>query len=119
MFILKKDKELILEMVDNIINNPNCNDVARGELLTILAYLKVKDKNYIYPLSLFKEAEKLLFNYNDTEMNIFIYHGLSIIYEHSNDTQNAKLYQAKLNKMLKQKPYYKRYIYNDKTAFNT
>ncbi|HYE10207.1 MAG TPA: helix-turn-helix transcriptional regulator [Patescibacteria group bacterium] len=118
MFILNKDRDMILEMIDGIMNNPNCNNPARGELLTILAYLKIKSRDYISSLSLFKEAEKLLYNNNDTEMNIFIYHGLSIIYEKSDDQENASIYLAKLNKLLQEKPHYNRYIYNDKTPFS-
>jgi transcriptional regulator with XRE-family HTH domain len=118
MFILNKDRDMILEMIEGILNNPNCNSSARGELLTILAYLKIKSRDYINSLSLFKEAEKLLYNNNDTEMNIFIYHGLSIIYEKSNDHENTNIYLAKLNKLLQAKPHYHRYIYNDKTPFS-
>lgn len=117
MFILNKDTDVILETSDEILNNPNCNDIARGELSTILAYLKVKNRDYIGSLNLFKEAEKLLFYNEDTEMNIFIYHGLSIIYEQSNDLENANLYLSRFNKLLKNRPYYEKYLH-DKTVFN-
>jgi transcriptional regulator with XRE-family HTH domain len=113
MFILNKDKDKILETANSILKNPNCNDIARGETSTIIAYLKVKNRDYIGPLNIFKEAEKLLFNYNDTEMNVFIYHGLSIIYEQSKDHDNANLYQSKLNKLLKDRPYYENYLHKE------
>ncbi|MDF2530759.1 MAG: family transcriptional regulator [Clostridia bacterium] len=119
MFILNKDRDKILEIADDIIKNPKCSDTARGELLTILAFLKIKNRGFTNLLSLFKEAEGLLYNNNYTEMNIFIYQGLKVIYEQSNDHENAHLYQAKLDKILQDRPYYHRYIYNDNTPFNT
>lgn len=118
MFILNKDKDLILETADSILCNQNCNDIARGELSTILAYLKMKNRNYTSSLTLFKEAENFLFNNRDTEMNIFVYHGLSTIYKELNDLENSNLYQTKLNELLKDRPYYEKYLH-DQTVFNT
>jgi tetratricopeptide (TPR) repeat protein len=115
MFILNKDKDKILETANSILRNPNCNDIARGETSTIIAYFKVKNRDYIGSLNIFKEAENLLFNYNDTEMNVFIYHGLSLIYEQSKEHDNANLYLSKLNKLLKDRPYYENYLH-DKTV---
>jgi transcriptional regulator with XRE-family HTH domain/Tfp pilus assembly protein PilF len=112
MFILNKDKELILEMIESLILNPNCTDTAKGEMLTILAYLKVEKRDYASSLSLFKEAEALLLNNNDTEMNIFIYHGLSKVYEQLNDIENVAQYEAQLNKLLKERPYYEKFLYS-------
>jgi tetratricopeptide (TPR) repeat protein len=118
MFILNKDNDMILETAVNLNKNSNIPSAAKGELLTILAYQKLRSKDYSGSLSLFKEAEKMLYNNNDTEMNLFIFHGLSIIYEHLNDVENAHTYLTKLNKKLQDRPYYHRYIYNDKTPFS-
>ena len=118
MFRLDKDKDLIIEIANSIINNPNCNDSSKGELLAILASLKLKNKDYLGSLSMFIESEKLIFDYDDTEMNIYVYHGLSIIYEELHDPENKNLYLTKLKKLLKDRPYYKKYLH-DKTVFNT
>jgi tetratricopeptide (TPR) repeat protein len=117
MFVFNNDSDLIIEMVNSIMSNPSCNDVAKGELLVILASLKLKNRDYLGSLSMFTEAEKLISGYDDTEMNIFIYHGLNIIYEQTDDFENANLYLIKLNKLLKNRSYYKKYLY-DKTTFN-
>lgn len=112
IFIFNKDRDSILEMIDSIINSPSCSDIARSELQAIIAYIKVANRDYLSSLNLFKEAEKMLFNNYDTEMIIYIYHGLSMVYEEFHDLENAELYLAKLNKLLKERPYYKKYLYN-------
>lgn len=117
MFILNKDEDLILEMVDSIIKNPNCHDIARGELLTILASLKLKSRDYEGSLNMFKTAENLIYNYGDTEMYVFILHGLCTIYQQMNDTKNVDLYKLKLKNLLKDQPYLEKHLY-DKTTFN-
>ncbi|OGO77530.1 MAG: hypothetical protein A2Y23_07630 [Clostridiales bacterium GWB2_37_7] len=111
MFILKEEEDLTLEMVDSIIRNPNCNDVARGELLTITASLKLNNKDYSGLLSMFNTAENLIFNNGDSEMFIFIYQGLFTIYEQLNDDKNAEVYKAKLDKLLKDQPYFEKFLY--------
>jgi HTH-type transcriptional regulator, quorum sensing regulator NprR len=113
MFILNKDKDLILETANTILKNPKCIDIAKGETSTIIAYIKVKNRDYMGSLNLFKEAEKLLFNYNDTEMNVFIYHGLYIIYKELKDVENTNLYQTKLDMLLKDRPYYEKYLHDE------
>lgn len=117
LFLLNKDKDSIIEMVNSIIDNPNCSNSAKGELLTILASLKLKNKDYLGSLSMFMDAENLLLNYADTDMNILVYHGLAIIYEQLNDKENAELYLTKLKDLLKFQPYFEKYLY-DKAIFN-
>jgi tetratricopeptide (TPR) repeat protein len=117
MYVFNNDNDAIVEAVDNIMGQPNCSDYSKGELFSILASLKLKGKDYAGSLHLYKEAEKILFDYNDTEMNTLIYRGLSKIYDYLNDSQNSSLYNAKLEKLLKDRPYYKKYL-NDNTLFN-
>ncbi len=117
MFVFNNDRDLIVDMVDNIINQPCCSYTAKGELLVILASLKLKNRDYNGALSLYKEAEKILFNYDDTEMNVFVYQGLNIVFKQLNDLNNANLYLAKLHKLLQEKSFYNRYIYNHETLF--
>jgi HTH-type transcriptional regulator, quorum sensing regulator NprR len=116
MFILGKDRELVLEMIDSVIDDQNCTDTAKGELLTILASLKLKSRDYAGSLALFKEVEDLLLNNRDTEMSVFIYHGLCSIYEQSNDRENADQYKEKLSKLLKDRPYYEKFLYSSYNA---
>jgi transcriptional regulator with XRE-family HTH domain len=113
MYMFNNDSDVIIEMANSIMNNSNCGDESKGELLTVLASLKLKVKDYVGSLSLFLEAQSLMLDYVDTEMHLFIYHGLSVIYKHLNDTINATQYSRKLNKLLKHRPYYKKYLYNN------
>jgi transcriptional regulator with XRE-family HTH domain len=112
IFVINKDDDSILEMVDNVINNPSCNDIAKGELLTIHASLKLKNKDYQGALSMFHAAENLIHNYGDTEVYVFIFDGLITIYHHLNDIIQADIYQSKLEKLLQEQPYYEKYRYN-------
>ena len=116
MFMFNNDNDLIIETVNSILGNPNCNDAAKGELLAILASIRLKSKDFIGSLNMFQEAQKLINDYDDTEMNIFIYHGLSKIYEHLDEPENEALYLSKLNILIKDRTYYKNYFYDKTTS---
>ena len=116
MFMLSEDGDSIIETANSILGNPNCTDIATGELSAIIAYIKFKSGDYLGSLKLFEKAQKLLLDYDDTEMNIFIFHGLSIIYKVLNNHEKTSLYLAKLDTLLKDRPYYEKYL-QDKAVF--
>ena len=106
LFILNSDSSLIQDLINVTINDPNINNVAKGELFSVLGTIELRTKNYNKALELFKSSEELVLDHINSEMNIFIYMGLHEVYKYQLDFYNSDFYYNKAKTLLKTKPYY-------------
>lgn len=107
MFLFKTDYNLIKDMANILVNDPNISKLLRGELLCILGTIELQNKNLDKALVLLQEAESSIQDNINSEMNIFVYKGLSEIYQQSSDVHNEQKYNLKFEQILKSKPYYR------------
>lgn len=110
MFTFKTDRNLIKDMAAILINDENISDLLRGELLCILGTIELQSKSFDKALIFLLEAESLIDNNIDSEMNIFVYKGLYEIYQYYSDTHNKRKYLAEIEHIFESKPYYKEFF---------
>jgi tetratricopeptide (TPR) repeat protein len=110
MFYFNADIDLIIDTINVMINSKVISEVSKGELLTILASIELRNNKYEKALSLYKQAEPLLKTSIDSDMYIFIYHGISKIYECLSDSENLLLFKLKIQEAVTLKPCYSIYL---------
>ncbi len=112
MLVFDIDSSDIADMAKVLLRHKDVDSLARGELLCILGCLELKEKNYMMSLSLLQEAEALIQDNINSEMNIYLYEGLRKIYSQLEKTTEQALYQDKVSALLLQRPYYKDFLGN-------
>lgn len=106
MFVFNSNQLLIEDMIYTTIREKYISDDVRGELLGILATIELRNKNYSKALELYKLSEKHIAGNVKSEMNVFVYQGMSEIYHYYNDFQRSNLYCSKAHTIFETKPYY-------------
>ncbi len=110
LFEFDSDSCFIKDLISITIDLPSITDSGRGELLAILGILELREKNYSKALELLSNADTLVPLEAQSDMSIFIYKGLHIIYEHNKDDANSIHYKQKAEALLSVKPYYYNFI---------
>ncbi len=106
MFVFNSSDILIEDMICTIIKEHYLDEDVKGDLLSILATIELRNKNYNKALELYKLSEEHIACNVMSEMDIYLYQGLSEIYDYYADTQRSNLYCSKANAVFEAKPYY-------------
>lgn len=106
MFVFNSNHTLIQDMIYATIKEPYLHEDAKGELLSILATIELRNKNYNKAFELYKLSEEHIAGNVMSEMDIFLYQGLSEIYNYYADSQKSNLYYTKATAVFESKPYY-------------
>lgn len=110
LFEFDSDPCFIKDLINVTIGLPDISNSSRGELLSVLGIIELRQKNYPKALELLSNSEALVINEAQSDMNIFIYNGLQEIYEIIGDSQNSALYKKKSDELLILKPYYNNFL---------
>lgn len=110
MFIFKTDTDMISDMIYTTINIAGISNTVKGELTGVLGFIEYKKGNFDKSLVLLKEAEAILMDNINTDVNIFIYYGLYNIFKETSDFVNEELYRNILDEEFRNKPYYKNFF---------
>lgn len=112
MFVFNIDRNSIAGMAKILIHHENIEAIPKGELLCLLGCLELKEQNYEKALTLLKEAESLIQDYINSEVNIYLYKGLCEIYSQMGTEEEAARYQQKSEAIFLQKPYFRDFFAN-------
>jgi transcriptional regulator with XRE-family HTH domain len=107
LFVFHADAAVLRELISVTIHYPQLPKLEKGELLSVLGTLALREKSHEEAFELLLSAQEHVADHINTTTNIFIYRGLHEIYEYRQDQPNSMLYKQKIEALLEQKPYYR------------
>lgn len=99
LFYIDKDSEVLLSDVETLIHSEKLSETNRLDLLIVLGVLVLEQEKPEAALEHFTEAESLLEKYKESELEIYIYKGLSKIYKKLSVIDKALYYLEKAQDM--------------------